>query len=47
MIPRIAGRVRVGVVDIAQRSFGERLFGWVDRGVSLVPLVSVRQVATP
>lgn len=35
---------------LAQRSFGERLFGWLDRGVSLVPLVriiytSVRQVS--
>lgn len=35
---------------VAQRSFGKRLFNWVDRGVSLVPLVSViyssvRQVA--
>jgi uncharacterized membrane protein len=35
---------------LAQRSFGERLFGWLDRGVGLVPLVrviysSVRQVS--
>ncbi|WP_246987612.1 DUF502 domain-containing protein [Halorientalis marina] len=35
---------------LAQRSLGERLFGWLDRGVGLVPLVrviysSVRQVS--
>ncbi|WP_136717863.1 DUF502 domain-containing protein [Halorientalis salina] len=35
---------------VAQRSFGKRVFGWVDRGVGLVPLVrtiysSVRQVS--
>ena len=35
---------------IAQRSFGQRLFGWVDRGIGLVPLVrtiysGVRQVS--
>lgn len=35
---------------IAQRSFGKRVFGWVDRGIGLVPLVrtiysGVRQVS--
>jgi uncharacterized membrane protein len=35
---------------VAQRSFGKRVFGWVDRGVGLVPLIrtiysSVRQVS--
>ena len=35
---------------IAQRSFGQRVFGWIDRGIGLVPLVrtiysSVRQVS--